>query len=334
MLHPERLLNELSEVWASLGKQANGESSGVLRACSMTFVVLIDNPDDAAAIGQTLAELMPEHPSRAIVVRLTDGPEPALTGRAFAQCWRPPGRKEQICSEQIEIVTANRQMQLEGVARVILGLTVPDLPVVLWARCALLLQSPAFAPVVALASKVIMDTAGASDASAALKAIDEAQIRRGSAVGDLAWTRLTPWREGIARIFEDPAYLGRIGSIADCDIGWNGANLPTAACYMAGWLSRCLRRAGGQGIRLVREGSAGPSVSRVGLRGPGVDIVSRLTDESTLEVQTDGLATRLAFPQASDYRLLREELAILARDPIFCETLSLAHRFSTEAARP
>jgi hypothetical protein len=41
-IQPDRILHELSELWVSFGKQNGDDSSGVLRACAMTLVVLAD----------------------------------------------------------------------------------------------------------------------------------------------------------------------------------------------------------------------------------------------------------------------------------------------------
>ena len=40
-LAPERILREMADIWAQLGKPADeDESAGVLRSCSMTLVVI------------------------------------------------------------------------------------------------------------------------------------------------------------------------------------------------------------------------------------------------------------------------------------------------------
>ena len=62
---PDRILKELADaVGRSEGKRR--AASGVLRACSMTLVVVAEEADDASALGETIAALMPEHPARAI----------------------------------------------------------------------------------------------------------------------------------------------------------------------------------------------------------------------------------------------------------------------------
>ena len=67
---PDRILKELAELWAGMGKQGEAEGGqGVLRACTMTLVVLAEAGENAADLDETLAALMAEHPARAIVIR-------------------------------------------------------------------------------------------------------------------------------------------------------------------------------------------------------------------------------------------------------------------------
>src|SRR5260370_32983236 len=92
-LQPDRILHELSELWVSLGKQNGDESTGVLRACAMTLVVVAEAQEDAAAVGETLALLMREHPTRAVGIRVGDSVEPELKARGFAHSWMPSGTR-------------------------------------------------------------------------------------------------------------------------------------------------------------------------------------------------------------------------------------------------
>src|ERR1700694_2232971 len=150
---PEKILGELEKLWASQGKAEGG--AGVLRACSMTLVVMTEEGDDASALGETLAALMPEHPARAIVIRLRGAGERALTERVYQQCWMPFGQRRQICCEQIEITASDAA--LPALPSVVLPLTMPDLPVMLWCRSARLAQMPEFHAIAAVATKVVVD---------------------------------------------------------------------------------------------------------------------------------------------------------------------------------
>src|ERR1700674_5120373 len=198
---PDHILKELADLWVSLGKQGQYEGgAGVLRACSMTLVVLAEESDDMMALGETIAALMPEHPARAIVVRLSGAGERALTERVYSQCWMPFGQRRQICCEQIEITASDAS--LPDLPAVIVPLAVADLPVILWCRGSRLFSLPEFPELTKVAHKVVLDAAQFPDPVELLRQIAE-HSRQGHVFGDLAWTRLMRWRELVSQIFEN-----------------------------------------------------------------------------------------------------------------------------------
>src|SRR5207248_1136529 len=151
-----------------MGKEGQAESgAGVLRACSMTLVVLAEEADDPSQLGETIAALMPEHPARAIYVRLCGQGRRALSERVYAQCWMPFGQRRQICCEQVEITAADAA--LADLPSVVLPLAVADLPVILWCRAPRLLGMPEFREIASMAHKVVLDSATMPDAKAALR---------------------------------------------------------------------------------------------------------------------------------------------------------------------
>jgi hypothetical protein len=83
-LAPDHILKELADLWVSFGKQEAEGGSGVLRACSMTLVVLAEESEDVGALGETVAALMPEHPARTIIIRLRGAGEHSLAERVYA----------------------------------------------------------------------------------------------------------------------------------------------------------------------------------------------------------------------------------------------------------
>jgi tRNA A37 threonylcarbamoyladenosine synthetase subunit TsaC/SUA5/YrdC len=81
-LSPDRILKELSDLWVTLAKPGQAETgAGVLRACSLTLVVLAEETEDVGALGETIAARMPEHPARTIVIRLRGAGERTLSER-------------------------------------------------------------------------------------------------------------------------------------------------------------------------------------------------------------------------------------------------------------
>src|SRR5947209_12362019 len=155
---PEKILKELAALWILHGQEGLATSgAGVLRACSMTLVALAEGSDDTAALGETIAALMPEHPARALLIRLSGGGPRALTERVYQQCWKPFGQRQQICCEQIEITASDAA--LADLPSVLLPLLVTDLPVIQWCRSPRLMQMPEFRSIARLATKVIVDSA-------------------------------------------------------------------------------------------------------------------------------------------------------------------------------
>src|SRR5258706_5868230 len=122
---PEKILKELAALWVEQGKEGG---AGVLRACSMTLVVVAEEEEDPSALGETIASLMPEHPARAILIRLRGAGERALSEHVYQQCSKPFGQRQQICCEQIELTVSDAG--LCDLPPVLLPLLVGRLPVI------------------------------------------------------------------------------------------------------------------------------------------------------------------------------------------------------------
>ena len=320
-VQPEKILHELADLWVSLGKE---ESTGVLRACAMTLIVAVDNSADAAAAESTLAELMHEHPSRAIVLKLLEAEREILDARVFAQCWMPFGGRQQICCEQIEIAASCDRMA--GVILVVLGITVPDLPVVLWSRSARILQLPEFHQLLPLVHKVIADSAELGSPSEALRRVQELQTGRRH-VADLAWTRLTRWRELIANAFEEPGRLAKLPETARIKIFHAGEKTPSAAYYLGAWLLSALAGPEKRAIEFRPAEGGGDAIKGVELSAPNWTASFRLSDSSAM-IDFGGAQSKVMLSGLSEYTLLREELAILEKDPVFERALEAAVRLA------
>ena len=308
---PEHILQDLSKLWVDLAREGGDTGSGVLRACTMTLLVACGESDDAQAIGEIVARLMPQHPSRAIVVRVTGSREWALDARVFAQCWKPFGERRHICAEEIEITSA--ETALADVPPVLLPLPVADLPVVLWCRDLRLMDLPGFAGIASLADRMVFDGA----------AFDRIQaiLAQGQRAGDLAWTRLTHWRELIARIFENRG-LAALPQVSEVKVKWAAPS----AFYLAAWLLDGLRRAGAN-PRLELD-TESPRERRVELIAPELHVVVSQCESRCAEIRINNAVNQIMLPEASEYSLMREELAIAGHDPVFERVLPAAARLA------
>jgi len=315
---PDRLLKDLRALWRDLSRE---DPNGVLRACAMTLIVVADEAQDASIINETIAALMHEHPSRAIVVRIRQCREQVLEARVFAQCWMPLGHRQQICCEQVEIIASANA--LADVATVIRGLIVPDLPSILYCPSENLWWLPQFEALLGLAGKLIVDSCGMTESTRVidfLAGLPRSLERR----ADLVWSRLTPWRQAIARIFEASARARYVYDISEVRIMYKADEEPSAVYYMAGWFMHVL----GAGVSLKVARGVGPeyaNIAHIALVGKGPEATVEITDKNTAQCRVGEEPFEvIVFPTANDEYALRQELSVSGRDRLFEDVIGLA----------
>jgi glucose-6-phosphate dehydrogenase assembly protein OpcA len=315
---PEKILRALGQVWTSLGEEERQQGKPtVLRACAMTLIVVTDEEDkESGSAAQTLVELMHAHPSRAVVVRSDRAAENGLSARVFAQCWKPFGKAQQICCEQIE-VSAVPERWLD-IGPTILGIIVPDLPVVVWCRQKSVFrqemnqnQQSGLDSILALATKSIVDTRG-TDLNQALSVL-RGWKEQDRLFGDLEWTRLTPWRETLAAAFEDQ--LAHRASFNGIEIQYAGDTVPASAYYLAAWLQ--LGLAAKPSFAPSSDATAEPGLVQVTIKSPEVEIALSRTGPMCLRLKVGEQEQRVSLGGSSLYELMHEELSVLGQDPVY-----------------
>jgi glucose-6-phosphate dehydrogenase assembly protein OpcA len=339
MVRPETILKELSKLWVDLGheeQQGSADSapgSGMLRACAMTLITIADDCAETENVGETVAMLMKEHPSRSVLIKLRATDDKLLDSRVFAQCWMPFGQRRQICCEQIEITTSIAS--LDDVPGVVLPLAVPDLPVILWNTCPRLFGTAAFPKIAAMSDKLIVDTGSYTDAAGALNLLSGAlggEVGGERLIADLAWVRVTRWRETVSQVFENRECMEALPKFTEAHVEYGGARPETGALYLAGWLQNGLKRAGSS-IQVQLTPREGPALSGVTLSGSGgCDVTIRSDKSGSVEVKAHKLESRTIFPEATDYLALQEELSITTRDSAFEAALPAAKTLAAALA--
>lgn len=310
---PDAVLKDLSRLWSDLGSK---EEQGVLRACAMTLIVATEDHGEDPYAGELIASLMHEHPSRAILLRV-GAPDKQLEARVYAQCWMPFGKRQQICCEQIDIVTCTTG--LDEAAQLLAGITVPDLPVVLY--CADPALAARIGPIRALATRLVVDSSEIEGGDV-LKRLDDI-APRGLAVSDLAWARVTPWREAVAQLFEAPEARRAMYELEAIRILYAHSDDPASAYYLAGWFMHVL--GGNPRLQIARGvGPAYGSIAKISFHGPNFEASVELVGCCAIELTTRDCVQRLVFPAESEAEALREELSIVGRDRLFEQVLGLA----------
>jgi glucose-6-phosphate dehydrogenase assembly protein OpcA len=331
-VNPEQILKDLRELWTRMAEDQAG-SGGVLRACSMTLVATARDAADADLVRQALGVLMHSHPSRAIIVHDAGNGAAAqeavaqeLEAHIFSECWKPFGSTQQICSEGIEITPgAGGGDGTAEVARFIVPLRAPDLPLVLWRRGALGSGgrrgvNHGYDSLLALADKVIFDTADAPDSAGALAYLRSLQSA-GRRVADLNWTRLSGWREVIAHLFDDAAV--QPDAVESVNISYGGGRLTTSALYMASWIRSAL-----PGAPVIVDAVNAPAREPGGLASveftSGSDCLAlHRAEGDCVHVTGAGRNYHSTLQPARVEDLMREELGILGRDPVYERVLAL-----------
>lgn len=327
MLDAGAVLRELDEMWRAVGKQ---EGTGVLRACAMTMLAVSPPDDEGHDAAEAIARLTREHPSRLILIRrhaLLDAPG----ARATVECWMPFGTRQQICSERIEMDAPPGG--LPELLPAIRGVLVPDLPVVLWLRDLALAGSPELKELRSLAGKIIIDTGPLREAREAWPILDA--LRGGRAlVADLAWTRVTRWRETLQQAFRMPACQKKLRTVERIGIRWAGAGTPTTVAYLAGWLTVLAPKAT-VALQCVDAALPAPGMGRireVSLEGPGIGVRLLRPEGVGVAIEIEGVAVKALFPKLNIAALLHEELGVFSRDDHFEQSLAAARELLKEAA--
>jgi len=301
-VNPDRILRELADLWVSTARPAEGqstqqESGGVLRACAMTLVAFVDEEENAQDLGETIAMLMRGHPSRAVVVRISEGKD-RLESRVFQQCWMPFGQRRQICCEQVEITAS--QDHLCDVPSIVAPLAVPDLPSVVWLRSRRICDAGTYGDVLRLGEKVIVDSS--HDGAPSFKTLVEF-LDHGAIVGDLAWTRITELRQLVAQL---------VGSRSPRKFTVRGAGITEPGVetrYLFAWLANAFP-------------NATSLLSNSGSDAIEIDEDVRITlHPGSAEYQVGSMRQTAKFKSGSDFDLLNEELGITVHDPIFEKVL-------------
>lgn len=350
---------ELRHIWRSEAEKS-GEGP-VLCSRTLNLIVYCRNFADVQRATSLLDPIITQHPCRAIVISPAAAEvQEEIHAEVSASCLTSHAGNRYIGRELVSL--AAKPSAHPRVASMVRALVLPDLPVFLWWRDAMLLGSELFQQLSRIAERVILDSAGLEDLQADWPRVHALAQRPNLAISDLAWSRLTAWRQLIAQLFDGAArasYLRQIHRIV-VEFGREGstARIPADALLLGAWLARQL---GFQNPRPVapeinveqpasaawelskgssrlqmelRQGKrAGTGVTAVFLtcqqEGRAVFVVSRTQDGK-------GLATRAEMPgQAAMRRLVRtgdesasrlvsSELEILGRDVLYEQVLVVA----------
>jgi len=322
---------ELNDLWKQLAEDANGEKQqAVTRTCVLNLIVITGGGRATEHATEIVARLTERHPNRAFVISATpNARKDVLDAWVQTHCQMPSPGRPQVCGEQITIEARGTAVDL--VAGTLLPLLVPDVPVMLWWPHGEPADDPRFLNVADMVDRVIVDSAtfAAPEAGLARMAAllnpdegrgdpDGGQSGVGTAISDLSWSRLTPWRELIAQFFDAPALVPHLAEITRVVVDYEtraGAVADRSqALLLVGWLAARLgwRTAGppseqpdGTTLRLV-SAIGEPIAVELRPAAAGDDALDRL---AALAIECRRARFMIARDDTPDCAVARSEIA-------------------------
>jgi glucose-6-phosphate dehydrogenase assembly protein OpcA len=368
-INPNVVGRTLSRMWADIASErrsGNRLARAVADAASMrtqtvNLVVIAEGGANLDHFADLVTHLPDITPSRVVLLASQRGWQEALEIGVLVE-ERP--NQPPHAPTRVEVISVRgRGERLASVANPLL---VPELPDFVWCTTPDFTKDPVLAELADQTDRVMVDSAASPDPAAALNYLVRLMTEGGSElrISDMAWTRLTSWRQMVAQFFDHPMHLPCLYEIEEVIIECSQRDASersgvTGALLTGAWLATCMGwRAPGEELVRSREGwkltlRAGQkgqshevviiikevedSVGAAGLvaikmtggpSAPGTFLVRR-TGPDTMTTVSDtsaaGMAERTIYSASPDEaRLLSTELRQFDSDPIFEQSLQFA----------
>jgi glucose-6-phosphate dehydrogenase assembly protein OpcA len=203
-----------------------------ISATTMNFIVWIDDPSFRDWVLERTTKILEKHPARAILLdACADTP-------AGAKLVRNAGDDADVAhitvrGERVEIGVHG--MSTPEIAELTGSLTMNGLPTLLWWTGEGITGQPAFNALVDLADSLVIDSSGTRNDNVTVVELTRFLSSRPTVgLRDLAWMRLRPWQDMIARFFDDPTLAEELYSVRSLQIV-SGSD--AEALYLGGWLA-------------------------------------------------------------------------------------------------
>jgi len=225
---------DLRALWTS--PPAQGEAPRT-RACTMNLVVVVPTPSLERWV-PTIDDVLRSVPARAIVVGIDPDGTDELDAAVAAVC--APGSGAAVCSERVTLRVGGALCA--RIASCVDALCAADVPTTLVWPARVRVEDPAFAPLARWSHRVVLEAPNGSLSSLA-HVVAWARGRPAGerpGVAELAWTRLAPWQELCARMFDDARARGLATAVTRVrlvQVSAPGAPLGPEGALMLGWFA-------------------------------------------------------------------------------------------------
>jgi glucose-6-phosphate dehydrogenase assembly protein OpcA len=292
--------------------ELRGGERGEARTQLLDLVVLVDAPREADRMARLLEELPGNRPSRAIIALAEREPRPVDASAEVVKTLAPSGGAEL----RYELVRLTAGSDGAALPSLIASLLLPDLPVFLLLRLDPERWEPLVAACWSFATRVVVDSTGERSGLHSLPGLLAREPAR--SVTDLSWSKLTGWRELVARLFDPPRAARALAKLDHIELTHAGRSQAQARLLAAWVLSRTGRHPSVELVSESRRDMRTGSLIRVVLKCGRERYEVERMGEGVAEVRSPYLDTqqaRLWVPHLP--ALVAEELGIYERDESF-----------------
>ncbi len=240
----EEIERELARLWQSAPGIDRRHELALSRTSVLTLFVYAPDRARAAWVRQVISRLSIYHPSR-VVLFVTSHDQPLEEPEISIQCDLGIAERYAPCYEQVTITLPSDGLEL--LPSLVIPLALPDLPAVLWWLGPLPCQDRRFVRVARAVDRLIFDSLEQSQPLRDLVSTRRLvqQVSRTTVVSDLNWSRLSPWQETTARIFDIPHCRWALTAIERVDLRFGVASEqpsrnPIQVLLYLGWLANRL----------------------------------------------------------------------------------------------
>lgn len=215
-------LSDVVSALADLRDQSADHQSSA-RTAVMTLVAVAPGDDQAYAATDALRSLAGHHPSRIVLLR----PDPDSVAHldARATLYALGHDRTRVCFEEVRLdVAGQAALHLDSLVE---AFTLSDLPVVAWYVSSIPAASD---PLLSVATAILIDSRDAPDPGQLRSLL---QLARRRTLVDLSWSRLQPWRELLAALFEPPSHRAWLQHVEEIRI----AGKVGPRRLLGGWLA-------------------------------------------------------------------------------------------------
>ncbi|WP_353987832.1 glucose-6-phosphate dehydrogenase assembly protein OpcA [Ruicaihuangia caeni] len=295
---PDTTVSAVSKALVNIREEGGAVALG--RVLTLVIAAALGEEEEAIEAANDASR---EHPMRVIVIstdpQRTDDGQPQARLDAQIRVGGDAGASEVL------VLKAYGEIA-DDAAGLVMGLLLPDAPVVAWWPYNAP-ETPSASPLGRIAQRRITDAATAADPASAIRDLADS-YRPGDT--DFAWTRLTLWRAQLAAVLDQPPYE----PVTAIEVV--GAADSPSTQLLAGWLTLQLDAP----VEVtVTDPAHGPSgIRRVQLHRPsGVVTLERPGAGVAVLTQPGQPAHDISLPRRSLRDCLAEELRRLDPDEVF-----------------